>query len=822
MRKKSKYLLGSIFFIWVIAVLFIYFFQFVTNTGECSLGKGCIALFHHQYKIVLLESHQYYYDALLTNFGFSKGLTHFSGPVLYIIGGLLFLYAANFLYEVIIEKKRSLCVNLAPIGYFALFTLVFFLINNRWVSYFSLQSAAKYPSIYYKYFVYMIELFVILFVTLTIGKGIKRLFFKEKSDDSAELLYSFGFGSSFLIIISYFLAVFNSFKFWPLVALFIVMTVLFCKEALFWLKKIFVEKIGFDLKYFDPTIFLFLFLVVIIAHNLLDLFRPIPMGFDDLGVYMNNANLMANYGHLTVGSMSYFWEIFTALGVVLYKDITISLLLAFLVGIFAIIAVYSVTKRYLTNRGLTDLLVRRYSMLSAAIFYSLPCIIFQSSRDMKVDIAGMFFSLIALLVFWQWRECYLSNRKASNYLLISAIFAGFAFAIKYTNILFIITMLCYLAITIFKKHGFKLRKFLLCFSFLVISLIPVMPISIRNIYQTKSLSISSIRFGDDKSQKIVLDPAFSSDKGLNPNYESYMAKNETGNREEAQRYLGYESGLKKYLLLPYRLTANTLTQGLYVDMGFLFLLFVPFGFIFLIKKDKDKKIKYFKEIFLLGAVYWLMWMFSASGIIWYGLSGYIFLLLIAIEMIIKFSDIRFIRYISGLVIVFWLTCSLFIRSTTLPAAGIGIDEDNVRFSHGEIDKEIYIEDRFKPYMETIKEINKDIVAHSDNPPRVYRVGTFYKFFITDNDKTVIDDQMLDKFTFASQDKDDQKLLERLKNNNIRYFIIDRDLVKVDSTPEKSYIKKYQNFLNFFERNSDHFTLLSDQFDTRVLIIEYRP
>lgn len=61
-------------------------------------------------------------------------------------------------------------------------------------------------------------------------------------------------------------------------------------------------------------------------------------------------------------------------------------------------------------------------------------------------------------------------------------------------------------------------------------------------------------------------------------------------REELHRYMGYEELLPKYVSLPYDLTMNTNVRGAFLDLGFLFLLFLPILFLLGIKNKWTKLI----------------------------------------------------------------------------------------------------------------------------------------------------------------------------------------------------------------------------------------
>lgn len=57
------------------------------------------------------------------------------------------------------------------------------------------------------------------------------------------------------------------------------------------------------------------------------------------------------------------------------------------------------------------------------------------------------------------------------------------------------------------------------------------------------------------------------------------ATKESAIREEIQRYIGYEELPARYLSLPYDTNINTNVQGAFVDISFLFILFIPLFFL---------------------------------------------------------------------------------------------------------------------------------------------------------------------------------------------------------------------------------------------------
>jgi hypothetical protein len=62
------------------------------------------------------------------------------------------------------------------------------------------------------------------------------------------------------------------------------------------------------------TEFLFIVLTFLIGVNFINIVRPMPIGWDDLGVYMNYPNMIAAAGGLPAGFGFAGWQIFTGIG----------------------------------------------------------------------------------------------------------------------------------------------------------------------------------------------------------------------------------------------------------------------------------------------------------------------------------------------------------------------------------------------------------------------------------------------------------------------------------------------------------------------------
>ena len=829
LNKKFLSLAATILsLIWLVVITISYFGVLQSNSDSCSIKQACINLFHHTWEINFRSSHDYYITSFLNSITKISATSYHLNPIYLIFGLILFIYLANFAYDRFVAKKKQLHLQFTPLHFLLFFTAIFAIVYIEWVYYFQINDPIRYRSILLNYPILLGEISLIILTTLSIGQKIKQLFLKEEPCETRpilpELLFSFGFGMIVIVYLLFFIALFGQLK-GPIVwAMFGLLNLIAIKQVIFWLKQFFTFRITIQSPYFDVGNLLALLVIVFLAHNVLELIRPIPIGFDDMSVYINNPHLMAQTGHLLSGIMSYPWELFTSLGFVLYKSMPAALMITLLSSIFGILGLYYLVSTYCQKRGFSPKDSRLYTLLCVAIFYTLPTVVFQSAGDVKVDLAAFFFGIISILAFWQWRTGDQIKLLNKRYLWLSALLAGFAFSIKYTSLLFFLALLFYIIYIILKNRQINLKQAAITIGAIIfIFLLPSAPIFVRNIYQTKALSVFNIRFGKSENPPIILKPPLFNA----PDHPPYQTLQNhvpgSAEREEIQRFFGFKTGISKYLLAPLSATLNNKTNGQYVDIGFLFLAFVPL-IVFFYKRIKIKQPQNFSlllEIFLVNAVFWLSWLFLSAGVIWYGLIGFAFLLLILIETYhqIRTSSPKYFLCIANFLIALWITCALFLRTSTIPINSIAMEAVGIKYARGNINEQDYLKAKFGDLLPAVNIINQDIRDHPDNPPKVLRVGTFLRYLIDRNDVTVLDDNLLDKFNYASQDNNDAKMLERLKNSGFKYIIFDNSGGLFDQTPEKTLLTKYKRLRDFINHNQSHFKAITNNTSDRMFILQ---
>ena len=265
---------------------------------------------------------------------------------------------------------------------------------------------------------------------------------------------------SFLFLIACFWVVWF-YNLWIVFAILIWFSYFAWRELLDIFSSFIDNKYSFDMKegnylHLLSAEFLFLIATFLLSVNLISIVRPFPICWDDLWVYMNNPHLFADAKSLVAFGWMYSWQTFT----------WIWYLLGSATQAFFFNVVWSFLSFFVLTSIISDLLrsVKKtfinIPLLVGTLFISLPMIVFQQAKDMKLDSGLFFVSIIVVyllyktyILFWDrekndWEsieskkeeiKITSENRKG---LLLSLFFviwllAWFAFTIKFTSLLLI-------------------------------------------------------------------------------------------------------------------------------------------------------------------------------------------------------------------------------------------------------------------------------------------------------------------------------------------------------------------------------------------------
>lgn len=216
------------------------------------------------------------------------------------------------------------------------------------------------------------------------------------------------------------------------------------RHARYWIQSFAHRSWEVNERWYSPVIPLAWLLLAYLAFNFLTVVRPFPIGWDDLGRYLNHPRLLVSYGHFIPSLATFSWEYLTSLGFLLFGfdtvvGATFSMFINWSAGLLATLGVYAFAR---------TLLGARRGLLAALIYYTLPLVGHFSFADMKVDNAAftmgmmsmfcLFFGLFPTaeedethvhnpLIWWRW-------------ILLAGFFGGFAFAMKLTSVMVLMAL----------------------------------------------------------------------------------------------------------------------------------------------------------------------------------------------------------------------------------------------------------------------------------------------------------------------------------------------------------------------------------------------
>lgn len=291
----------------------------------------------------------------------------------------------------------------------------------------------------------MVWAFFILFEFFALGHMALRAL-RLKMAPLPETVIAAGLGAGLWVAMLWFLAVIHFFVSGAIWALLILVPAVGYRSAIHWWKRLTADRWQVDLPFWSPTIFLSWLLLSYFALNFLTVIRPFPIGWDDLGSYLNRPNLLVSYGRFIYSMAPFQWEYLTAVGFSLFGfgsavGATAAMVINWLEGVLAVGAVMAFGRMYFGGRG---------GILSGLLYYSLPLVGHFSYADMKIDNAVFAMGALATLSFFlgilpprpsDAEAVERSPREQLRWLALAGMLAGFAFSMKVTAIMVVIALL---------------------------------------------------------------------------------------------------------------------------------------------------------------------------------------------------------------------------------------------------------------------------------------------------------------------------------------------------------------------------------------------
>jgi hypothetical protein len=196
----------------------------------------------------------------------------------------------------------------------------------------------------------------------------------------------------------------------------------------------------------------FFIFTLLLAVSLISIIRPMPIWWDDLGIYMNYPKIMATTGELIKWAGMYAWQLITWTGFLFWFNASQAFYVNQIGWILSVIFIFSVLSYGLESRDKKYLL--SLPALLAVFYYAMPMTVFQQSKDMKLDPAYLAFSISTLwLLFYTWKN-YIGRRSGYILLGIIGIIVWFTFTIKFTSLMLILWVLWVLSYAYFSYWGY--------------------------------------------------------------------------------------------------------------------------------------------------------------------------------------------------------------------------------------------------------------------------------------------------------------------------------------------------------------------------------
>ncbi len=392
------------------------------------------------------------------------------------------------------------------------------------------------------------------------------------------------------------------------------------------------------------TEFLFVIITGLLSINFISVFRPFPIGWDDLGAYMNYPKLISEAGELLSLGQMFSWQLFTGIWF-LFESQTLAFFLNSFTAVLAGVGIYLFLYSFISENTKKKTYIN-IPLLWSTIFLAMPMVIFQVAKDMKLDIGLFFVTLIPLYILY-----YLSLKKDIPlksqllYIGVAGLLAWLCFSIKVTSLLFIVAfiwtlsfsylsiawLLWYLAIffaiftklklwdmmwivypkeNIFFINTFSLTSLVIWCALIVFSSFPkkidqsillfkkvfifilsfilaLSPWFVKNISEVGISEVSSIKqIISWKTDKLQVNYLHIYSEVELENIEKLEASERmkdsgTSDNEDFWRYFGYETGINNYIKLPWNLSMQ-LNQGWeFTDITYIFLAFLPALLLFL-------------------------------------------------------------------------------------------------------------------------------------------------------------------------------------------------------------------------------------------------
>ncbi|MSR87251.1 hypothetical protein EXS70_03715 [Candidatus Peribacteria bacterium] len=681
-------------------------------------------------------------------------------------------------------------------------------------------------------------------------------------NDLLELVFSAGVGASMGIALLWTLAVAGIYVAASGWVLALAIPVVAYPHTLYWAKKFCTATWEREYRWWDISLLLGFLLMSYLALNFLQVVRPFPIGWDDLGSYLNRPRLLVSYGRF-ISTMSPFdWSYLTSLGFLLFgygspAGATASMMVNWSSGVLAVFGVFAFARTFLGHRS---------GFLSALIYYTLPLVGHFSYADMKIDNAIFFFGVLATLALLlamlpETDENADANvgavrepplRHAMPLLILTGIFLGIAFATKVTSIMVILPLFALFVGAMFDWRAFLGMFLLTCELYLWQGVASVDQIATRILGGTPpawmDISVSGALIGAGIGciawsywrKRPALLPMAMLFGALALGLALAVLPWAEHTAIEQGRIMPQPRGSVPNKISPV-IDTDTMPGDLAVDktnpackatgaleeldrywgfgQGWSHYLTLPWRTVMNLDATgyyvtTVPALLLFPLLLLLPYFWtrkgrWLRWLFGATVMMlmeWIflgnGIPWYgigIFLgLAVGLEALLQHAPDRPNKIVMGTLLAFSLLIAFNMRFWQFEQ-----QRNILEYSMGKVSADALREITI-PYYDGISATAVDRHSTMPDRPYLYRIGTFIPYFIPQNLEIIaINDHQLDMFNCLYQERDPELTIRRLKYLKFNSIVFDTNTSTIEKDENGSLHKKVNAFVEFVNNPLSH-------------------
>lgn len=699
----------------------------------------------------------------------------------------------------------------------------------------------------------MIFVLALLFELLVLGRAVLWALKVRPKNVMIEALLSVSMGAGAWIVLLWATAIAGIY--WTSVGWLLAAAVpLACfRHARYWFETFLYHRWESEGKWYSLHLLLPWLLLSLIAVNFLEVIRPFPIGWDDLGSYLNRPRLLVSYGHFIFSMSPFDWTYLTSLGFLLFGynnpfGSTASMLVNWSAGVLALLGVYGTARTFLGKHSGT---------LSALLYYSLPLVGHFSFADMKIDNAVFFFGAIATLALLLGimpdqaddgeHEVHPADKISRlRLVLLAGIFAGLAFSTKSTAIMVALALagilvgvglhwtafagIVFLALLLFSWQGVLsvddiLRRstgnvvvgvagtiFTVVCALGFAGCVGYAVYAAKNRLQRAGLLVTAfgvglaiailpwvqhntIEHGRIFPTKLELSAPNRVSPGIS--IDDLPPELAVNRQAPACKSSGAKEELDRYWGFDQG-WSHYLTlpwrSVMNIDAVGYYVTTIPafllFPLLLLLPYFWTGRGKWLRWLFCSTLMILLQWIFVANGIPWYGI-GIMLGLVIGLEALVRKAPDSPTRIVAGILIGLSLVSAFGMRLWQFEQ-----QRNILEYSMGKVSSDV-LRAVTIPYYDPISQSAVERHLGIPNRPYLYRIGTFIPYFIPRNLEVIgMSDHQLDSFNCMYAERDPQLTTRRLKALGFNAIVFDTNTATIERDENGSLHQKVNAFVEY--------------------------